>query len=263
MQFITYMNVESLATRFLPLVEDPSRFMFLTASLNVKTDKSLPNTEDVKELVPPQYVVTDLSRGKKHFQKMYENYLSDPEIAYLITVIVRMMTEHPNMCVILVNSPSEAEYGYMEVLLNHIEELYGLPYIKPGKVVKAFEEGKQFELSLGSKEMLEEVNILATNRYDEYVRMGILSKTERELGEEVQRMIDELEDLKRKKLEKIAKAQNVKFNRDTSKRKLIKKIALKYQDMLVKEIQERKLPTAPDDEPANGAAPEAPSTETN
>lgn len=260
MQFITYMSTESLANRFLPLVEDPSRFMFLTASLNVKTDKTLPNTEDVKELVPPQYVIADMARGKKEFRKMYENYLSDPEVAYLITVIVRMVTEHPNMCVILVNSPSEAEYGYLPMLLEHIEEIYGLPYIKPAKVVEAFEKGKQFELTLGSKEQLDEVIAVATDRYDQFVRMGIVSKTERELNEEVDRMVDELYELKRKKLEKIAKAQNVKFNKDTPKKKLIKRIALKYQEMLVKEIQSRKLPSAPDEEPTPPESAETPAT---
>ena len=68
------------------------KFNFLLISEGVKTKKKYRNVYALKSLIPPANVVSEFinSGYSGKYVKKYTNYLSNPEVEALITVIVKL-----------------------------------------------------------------------------------------------------------------------------------------------------------------------------
>jgi len=188
------------------------KYNFLLVSQDIKTEKKYDNVYATPSLIPPPNVVSELlgSGNASKYEKKYVNYLSNPKVESLITVLVKLATVE-NSNVVLLCSKDEDEYGYLDILGDYITAIYG---------AKVFSYKKY-------KKNPKKCNSVGDNKKK---IIKVLKKKLNDIDTDAEATIDKseikerLKQLKKSELIEFAKSKGLKLKKSMEKSDMVKKI---------------------------------------
>lgn len=126
MACIIRMTSDQLLDKFIEKY-DYKKFNFLLISEDVKTIEKYKNVYAIPSLIPPPTVINKFIQGGYcgDYVKKYLDYIQTPRVEAMITIMVKLaIIENAN--VILLCSPAENEFKYLNMICQYIENLYGI-----------------------------------------------------------------------------------------------------------------------------------------
>ncbi|MMZ42142.1 hypothetical protein D1872_36610 [compost metagenome] len=197
--------------------EDVNDFQYVVISQNITTEEKFKNVKAIPRLVPPPTVVSQLiDGGEAEYRSAFLKFAKDELIEPFITIIVRSALHKDNLKIVLLCSEEEDQFNYLKLLCEYIEEVYKLKtysYKKYKKDPKAAEQIKN----------LEQVTEIVGRKIKEMEKDGVDLTT----SVNKSKIIDDLKTMGNKKLRKLAEKNGIKFDEDTSRKKIIKKLTKK------------------------------------
>lgn len=196
---------------------DPNKFQFLLISENITTKGEYSNVYSLPALIPPPYITSVfINEGfSKAYKKGYLEYLQKPEVKSLITIMIQTVVIH-DMNLVLLCSMSEDEFQYLDMICEFIEAEYKLNTYTYKKYQKDPEKASKIK----NKDEVTQILMKAIDKlHDSGVDLNPKinkNKLEKKLGK-----------MDKGDLKKYCKQRGIKFDDDTSKKKLIKKIIKK------------------------------------
>lgn len=191
--------------------ENYKNFNFILVSEDVKTVNKYSNVYAIRSLLPPPNILSifvNEGMSDKYIKK-YIDYLSNPKIEAMLTVIVKLaVIENSN--VVLLCSKNEDEFGYIKIICKYIEKIYNVKTYSYKKYKSNPEECEKVK----DKKKVVKILDKKLNEFDGDATPNIDKK-------ELKRR---LESLSKKELKGYCKYQSISFDKDDSKEKLIKKI---------------------------------------
>lgn len=106
---------------------DYRKFNFLLISEDVKTIKKYKNVYAIPTLIPPPTVINKYIQAgySEEYVKKYLDYIQTPRVEAMITIMVKLaIVENAN--VVLLCSPSENEFKYLDIICQYIENVYDI-----------------------------------------------------------------------------------------------------------------------------------------
>lgn len=191
---------------------DYKKFNFLLVSENIKTDKKYKNVYVLNSLIPPPNVISEFIQNgiSDRYVKKYADYLQTANPTTMIVVAVKLaVIENSN--VVLMCTKDEAEYGYLDILCDYIENVYDIPVCTYKKYKK---NPDKYDLKDKKKKVSKILNkqleLAKESHYTNksYVDKGALKQ--------------KLKELSKKELISVCKENSIKVDKDMSKKDIIK-----------------------------------------
>ena len=188
------------------------KYNFLLVSQDIKTQKKYDNVYATPSLIPPPNVISELlsSVSANKYEKKYVNYLSNPKVDSLITVLVKLATVD-NSNVVLLCSKDEDEYGYLDILGDYITAVYGAKVFS----YKKYKKNPKDCDSVGKNK--KKIIKVLKNKLNNI-------ETDAEATIDKSEIKERLKQLKRKELVDFAKSKGLKLKSSMDKSDMIKKI---------------------------------------
>lgn len=126
MSTIITMNSKEFLKKFIRKY-DYRDYQFLLISNNIKSTGKHKEAYSLDSLTPTSLTLSTLINGndKKAYKRKYLNHLSSPKNDGLITLIMKLMV-FDEADVILLCTEEEESFGYMKLLKEYIEGIYGV-----------------------------------------------------------------------------------------------------------------------------------------
>jgi hypothetical protein len=212
------MNSEKLL-EFLKVYRDED-FQFILISQDITTVGRYKNVMSIKALLPPPNVIASwINDGEKSkYKEKYFNYLRNPEVESLVTIMIKAVIDGMN--IVIICSKSEDDMKYLKMLAEFIEEEYKLKVL----TFKEFDKNPALTVEIKNKEEVEAILIDKL----EYIReeIGGSSITPNINQDKIEKKLKELD---KYELIKYCHHHGIKADEDTSKKKIIKKILNKIK----------------------------------
>lgn len=213
MSCIIKMSSDELLDKFIKKF-DYKKFNFLLISENIKTEKRYKNVYAIPSLIPPPNIIsTFINEGNsKNYVKKYLDYISTPRVEAMITIAVKLAIID-NSNVVLLCSKDEDEFGYVDIICQYIENIYGVQTYSYKKYKK-------------NPEKCENVDDKVKKRVSKILEKKIGEMKDIEDSPKLKKkdMLTKIEKLSKKELKKILKSNSIDYDKDDSKKKLIKKV---------------------------------------
>lgn len=114
---------------------DIDNFNFILVSKNIKNTGDFKNVSSLVSLMPPPQIMHEYINGDiSKFRERYFSYLTTPICSSLIAVLVKLLVEKSN--VVILCSEEEKEYGYIKMISQYIEKVYGIDSMKAKEYIK-------------------------------------------------------------------------------------------------------------------------------
>lgn len=219
MGVIIHLNSKDYFNRFIPETQ-ADEYQYVLISENITTKEKFKNVKAIPRLIPPVDVIRHYIDGdKKAYKKAYLAYLSHESTDSLITVIVKAAVDE-NMKMVLMCSKSEDEYGYLELIAEYIESVYGLQTYTAKKYLKDQEKATKIK----NKDDIRKVLTKKLQKMEKSSKVDLVPTVNRE------KFVKQLKKLKRKELREFAKRRNIKIDKDLEKKDILKIIIKKLVD---------------------------------
>ena len=192
------------------------KFNFLLISEGVKTKKKYRNVYALKSLIPPANVVSEFinSGYSGKYVKKYTNYLSNPEVEALITVIVTLCVVD-NSNVVLLCTKEESEYKYLNIICDYIEAVYG---------VKAYSYNKYKKDPDGCEKISNKVKKKVAKVLSSKLKTMKHAPSDKGVKVDKKEMKAKLKILTKKELKSYCKENSISIKKDDEKSDIIKRI---------------------------------------
>lgn len=188
--------------------EDYKKYNFLLVSDDISTDKSFGNVYSLKALLPPPNIMSVyINEGySSKYRDKYFNYLSNPRVEGLLTVIVKLVVVDKSD-VVLLCSKNEDEFKYVSMICEYIEAMY---HVKSCTYKKYRNNKKKYDDMKYSKKTLSVLKKKLKNIKETPVPQ--ITRSE---------MKQRLKSMNKKELRIICKKNNIDYSKDDSKKDLI------------------------------------------
>ena len=197
---------------------DYKKFNFLLVSENIKTENKYKNVYVLKSLIPPPNVLTEfITNGKTDkYVKKYADYLQTSKPATMIAVAVKLAAIE-NSDVVLICTKEESEYKYLDILCDFIENVYNIKICSYKKYKKDL---KSYDLVPNKKKIAKIIKKQIESAQDKK------SPSRSYLDKDA--LKSKLKDLSKKELHYVCKEHSIDYDKNMSKKDLIKIILTCY-----------------------------------
>lgn len=219
---ILKMNSKKFFKKF---VEDKDvilkKYNYILASHEINTNGTHENVVRVTSLVPPASIIGhQISGDISKYYNAYMEYLATPECLHLLLTMVKASIDGMDM--VLICSKTEDEYAYLDMIGEFLERNFA---------IKAYE----FEEFVDNEDKCRKLKDVDATKKAMASAIEYLRKAKEE-NKKIQDQKDkvkvkaELKDMKKKELKGICKEYGIKYDKDSEKKDLIKKILKKMFD---------------------------------
>lgn len=216
MGVIIRMNSKTFHEKFLKN-EDVEDFQFVVISQDIKTEGKVSNVKAIPRLVPPAPLAQILiNEGEEEFGARYLKYLSAFQIEQFLTIIAAAAVDPEGLKIVLLCSEQEEEFLYIRLICEYLEEVYKIPTFSYKKYAK------------DPKKALDESNLKEAREIVERKRKELAEdQPDFDTNVDKKKLKEELSELDKKALRKLAKKKDIKIDDDMGKKDIIKKIIKK------------------------------------
>ena len=103
------------------------KYIFILVSEDVKSNKNYENVYSLKALLPPPHVISEFVNNgyTKRYKTKYLEYLNNPKVESLLTIIVKYAVMD-NKDVVLLCSNNEMQYKYFKLISKYLNSVYNV-----------------------------------------------------------------------------------------------------------------------------------------
>lgn len=132
----------------------------VVVSLSVGTENTYPNVKSIDMLVPTNKMVLEYDAGRiGNYRDQYLSLLQLPAINGALAVLMKSIVVD-NRSLIFVCSPSEYEFGYLGIIAEYFDVIYGYQGYTLDEYVKAVKKDKLKPVD--KKDLAEKINAQLT-----------------------------------------------------------------------------------------------------